>query len=254
MEVVFGDEGGLGGVAPVLGIQMEAEDDIWAGRIVHKGGAAANLAGAVEKAFAFLGDREGCDAFTFVPQGGGGLFSELGGAEMSEWIRTRAGEPHFGAEDLQALHEEFGDAERHVAFDDGLAFANLEPAFLDFRPLASDMAGVDGDAQSGQWLAGLWGNLTAWPPETRSRIWRGSGEFQNVGRLSLARANARSRGRDRNKIRCRTIRSIDIIQETGEFLASDCLLKFVELGPIRGLCERAEFRRHTVVKAGEKNQ
>lgn len=37
--------------------------------------------------------------------------------------------------------------EGHVAFDDGFFIAKFEPAFFDFRPIAADVAGVDGDVK-----------------------------------------------------------------------------------------------------------
>ena len=254
VEVVFGDEGGLGWVAPVLGVEMEAEDDIGADRVVNQHGAAADFARAVKKALAFLGNRTGRDALALVTKRGDGLFAELGGANFREWIRARAGQPHFGAEGFQALHEKLGDAERHVAFDNGFVLSDLEPAFLDFGPLAADVTGVDGDAQACEGLSSLRSHLAAWPPEAGSRIGRRSGEFQNVGRLPRARADARGRRSNGNDIRCRPVRGIDIVQEAGELLAGDCVLKFVELRPIRGVCKRAEFGSHAGVQAGEKKQ
>jgi len=60
------------------------------------------------------------------------------------------------AERFEAGFEECGDVKRHVALADRLAITDDKPALLHFRPVAADVAGVDGDVEIGEWLI-RWG-------------------------------------------------------------------------------------------------
>ena len=50
------------------------------------------------------------------------------------------------------MFDELRSSERHLAFHDGFVVADLEPTRLDLGEIASDVSGIDGDVESGEWL------------------------------------------------------------------------------------------------------
>lgn len=56
VEVSAGDEGGVGGVAPAFGVEVEAEGEVWFDDVVDKVGAGADFSGAVKEFFSKLAE------------------------------------------------------------------------------------------------------------------------------------------------------------------------------------------------------
>ncbi len=176
VEVCFGDEGGVGGVAPCFGVEVEAEDEVGFDGLVDELGAGADFGGAVEEAFGEFFE-------------GGGVFGvfcevvEVFGAEGCDGFCFGADEGDFGAHFFEDGFEFFGNDEGHVAFGDRFVGADLEPAFFDFSPWAADVAGVDGDVEFGEWFV-FWRDgegLCVLPGAGYGEGFFGGGEVEDEG-------------------------------------------------------------------------
>jgi len=151
--MIFIAQGGVSRIAPGLGIEMQAEDEIRTDIIVDELRPTADLGDSVEKEFRFL--LECARRLRLFLIGERGLCGSLQAIWSEAGIRSiiRAGEGDLGPEIAQSCGEELADEEGHVALGDGFRSADLKPPFFHFGPFPAEMAGVDCDVQSGQWLA-----------------------------------------------------------------------------------------------------
>ena len=174
------DEGGVVGVAPCLGVEVQAEDEVGLNGFIDELGAGADLGGAIEEALGEFAE-------------GGGIVGGALGSEGGKVFRAQRGDRFGGAADegdggsevLEKRLEQFRDVKGHVAFGDRLFLTDLEPALLDLRPLAADVAGVDGDVEVRQrFPLGRDGEGGGILPQARGGegVFRG-GKVEDKGRL-----------------------------------------------------------------------
>ncbi len=134
--------------------------------------------------------------------------------------------------------------EGHIAFGDRFCVADLEPATLDFRPFAADVAGVDGDVEVGEGFSGGSGReVCGGLPVT------GGGEgFLGLGEMEDERCFVEIAGGedfsrlvlDGDEFLPSGVGSKDVAEEGFEIGAGYGVLKCVELGPIRNSTEDGE--------------
>ena len=140
------DKDGMIWVAPSFGVEVEAEDEVGLECAVDEIGAGADFGGAVEQSLGGFLDFGGrC----FWAAGFAGKGEQCRGADGSHGLGIFSHKGNTGAEGFQLWFQKLGDLEAHVALANGCSFADDEPAFFHLRPCAADVAGVDGDLESG---------------------------------------------------------------------------------------------------------
>ena len=240
--MVFVDQRGFGRIAPGLGVEMQREDEVGFDRVVDEHRAAADLGGAIEKPFAFLGDGELRGLVAFLAERFDRQLAKPVRAAAGDRLGAGTGQPNLRAEGLQSGLEKFRHTQGHVALDDRLGVADLEPALLHFRPIAADVAGVDRDFQTRKRLAGVLRNRRARAPIARGSSRGGFGEAKQIRRLARRGLDFRHGGRDGDHANRRVFGRVNIREQFNEPLARDGLLELIQLRPIRPVAERRGFR------------
>ena len=128
---------GVFGIAPAIGVVMEAEDEVGLNEAVDDVGAGVDFGGAVE------------DFFGGEPVGkiGEKVLRAFGGDRFVGF----ANEGYFGTQLFEEGLEMFRGGEGEVALADGnlsgVVGEGLEVALLEFGEFAADVAGVDSDVE-----------------------------------------------------------------------------------------------------------
>ena len=249
VEEIVRRERGHFGVAPRVGVEVQAEDEIGADLRVHHRGAVADFGGAEKEEFALKLDAGGALRVVAAGVGFGGIRGALqeehgarGFAQSFRSIgRRRAGraadERDFGSERGELRREEVCDAQRHVAFGHGKRVADLVPALFHLRPIAAEMTGIDRDFHPAERLRGIAAarDFRETSPVTRDRFCGGV-VFRKTQRERVA-------GReifpddggvfaDFDQPRGGLLRRVDIFQEAREFGARDRFLIRLQLAPV----------------------
>ncbi len=242
MEVVVWDERWICRITPSIGIEMQAEHEIGFDGLVDEFRASANFRSSVEEFFGEQADGYGISEGVVVS----GEFDEVLGTEGCDGLGGGSDEGDFGAHFFELWFEDFGDEEGHIAFGDRFCVADLEPATLDFRPFAADVARVDGDVEIGEGLSGWSGReVCAGLPVT----WCGEG-FLGLGEMEDERrfvqiAGGKNFSRivlDGDEFLPSGVGGKDVAEVGFEIGAGNRVLKCVELGPIRNSTEDGEYR------------
>lgn len=148
VKVIGGGEGGGRGISPVVGVEVEADDEVGMKFGVHAMPAGADFGGPVEETFGFADDFcfRGCAGF-----GGEALAcrgDEFRRPQGSEWVGGVAEEEDRRAQAFKARSEKLGGGEREVAFPDGRGIPVLEGPLFHGGPWSAEVTGIDGDADA----------------------------------------------------------------------------------------------------------
>ncbi len=170
VKVIGGCEGGSRGISPVVGIEVEADDEVGLEFGVHAMSAGADLGGPVKEAFGFTDDFcfRGGAAF-----GGEALAccgDEFRGPQRSEWAGGFAEEGDGRAEVFETRLEKLGGGEGEVAFPDGRRVTVLERPLFHGGPWSAEVSWIDGDADAVEGSGGGGGReVLGAPPEPGDR-------------------------------------------------------------------------------------
>ena len=248
VEVIEVGQGGAGRVAPRFGVEVEGEHEVRFVALVDQARPGVDFRGAIKEAFALGLEAGRIDRPATLAEGGGGGGAELFRAQFGCGFATRAEEHDFGPAALEFFLEQLGHLEHHVPFNHGLVLSDLEPPFLHPGPLAAEVSGVDGDAQSAQTAGGL--------PITRDGFGAGL-----IGREVQAEERLAGCGHDRGVIfgkgeivPPRPVRRVDLGQQADKFVLGDGLLKAMERGPVGWPSQRGKFLRAGEVREEQQDE
>lgn len=150
VEVVLVGEGRARRVAPLLGVEVEANDKIGTESLVDEPGAVADLGDAIEKPLRFLLKTLARRGDSLLREGSDGCLAEVAGAYPGGRAVRAPGQPDLRSELFEPLLQEPGDDQRHLPFLDGAAPADPEPAGFHAGVASAEVAGIEGDAEAGQ--------------------------------------------------------------------------------------------------------
>ena len=164
MEVIFIHKRWVRRITPPFGIEMQAQNEIGLDLSIHDFGTLANFAGSVKKPLALAFDGLTRGFFAFFPKRCGSGLTKLGWTHPRDRFGMGACEVNLRSHGLKPGNEKLGDLQRHVPLNNGFGFSDLEPALLDFRPLAADMPGINRDLHPAQRPRCHWLDLAAPTP------------------------------------------------------------------------------------------
>ena len=248
VEVVEVGQGGAGRVAPRFGVEVEGEHEVRLVAPVDQACPGVDFRGAVKEAFAFGLEAGRIDRPATLAEGSSGWGAELFRAQAGGGFATRAEEHDFGPAALEFFLEQLGHLKHHVPFNHGLVLADLEPPFLHAGPLAAEVAGVEGDAQSAQAARGA--------PVARDGLGAGlvRSEVEAEGRLAGGGHGGDVVVGHGEVFSPRLARGVDLGEQAGEFVFGDGALEAIERGPVGRRGQRREFLRAGEVGEKEKGE